>query len=209
MSTELLTIRALDARPVIVPLERPIRTAVGTIPAAPLVLIDVTTEEGITGRAYVFGYTPLTLAPLGTFLGNIAETLQGKSVVPVERMREFERMFRLLGRQGLVGMALSGVDMALWDALGQAHSQPVVRLADAILTDAVKREASDIHFEPEHNFLRIRYRVDGMLRQVRSLHKSYWPAMAVRIKVMSGISTELINLIVLFEPNGLPTGGAK
>jgi general secretion pathway protein E/type IV pilus assembly protein PilB len=68
------------------------------------------------------------------------------------------------------------------------YSQPVVRLIDSILTDAVKREASDIHFEPEQNFLRIRYRIDGILRQIRSLHKSYWPAMAVRIKVMSGMN---------------------
>ena len=68
------------------------------------------------------------------------------------------------------------------------YSQPVVRLIDSILTDAVKREASDIHFEPETSFLRIRYRIDGMLRQVRSLHQSYWPAMAVRIKVISGMN---------------------
>jgi general secretion pathway protein E/type IV pilus assembly protein PilB len=68
------------------------------------------------------------------------------------------------------------------------YSQPVVRLIDSLLTDAVKREASDIHFEPESAFLRIRYRIDGMLRQVRSLHRSYWPAMAVRIKVMSGMN---------------------
>jgi len=68
------------------------------------------------------------------------------------------------------------------------YSQPVVRLIDAILTDAVKRESSDIHFEPETGFLRIRYRIDGMLRQVRSLHQSYWPAMAVRIKVLSGMN---------------------
>ena len=68
------------------------------------------------------------------------------------------------------------------------YSQPVVRLIDAILTDAVKRESSDIHFEPETGFLRIRYRIDGMLRQVRSLHHSYWPAMAVRIKVLSGMN---------------------
>ncbi|MDR0578902.1 MAG: Flp pilus assembly complex ATPase component TadA [Candidatus Accumulibacter sp.] len=68
------------------------------------------------------------------------------------------------------------------------YSQPVVRLIDSILTDAVKREASDIHFEPENGFLRIRYRIDGMLRQVRSLHQSYWPAMAVRVKVMSGMN---------------------
>ena len=68
------------------------------------------------------------------------------------------------------------------------YSQPVVRLIDSLLTDAVKRDASDIHFEPEIGFLRIRYRIDGMLRQIRSLHQSYWPAMAVRIKVMSGMN---------------------
>ncbi len=48
------------------------------------------------------------------------------------------------------------------------YSQPVVRLVDALLADAVKRNASDIHFEPEQGFLRIRYRIDGVLRQIRS-----------------------------------------
>jgi type II secretory ATPase GspE/PulE/Tfp pilus assembly ATPase PilB-like protein len=78
-----------------------------------------------------------------------------------------------------------------WNSLQSSsdeYSQPVVRLIDSILTDAVKRDASDIHFEPEQNFLRIRYRIDGILRQIRSLHKSYWPAMAVRIKVMSSMN---------------------
>lgn len=68
------------------------------------------------------------------------------------------------------------------------YSQPVVRLIDALLTDAVKCEASDIHFEPEASFLRVRYRIDGLLRQIRVLHKSYWPAMAVRIKVIAGLN---------------------
>ena len=67
-------------------------------------------------------------------------------------------------------------------------SQPVVRLIDALLSDAVQRGASDIHFEPESSFLRIRYRVDGVLHQVRSLHKSFWPTMAVRLKVMSNMN---------------------
>ena len=68
------------------------------------------------------------------------------------------------------------------------YSQPVVRLVDALLADAVKRSASDIHFEPEQGFLRIRYRIDGVLRQIRSLHKNYWNAMVVRLKVMSGMN---------------------
>ena len=80
------------------------------------------------------------------------------------------------------------IDFRGLQASSDEYSQPVVRLIDSILTDAVKRDASDIHFEPESGFLRIRYRIDGMLRQIRSLHQSYWPAMAVRIKVMSGMN---------------------
>lgn len=80
------------------------------------------------------------------------------------------------------------VDWKSLSTTNDEYSQPVVRLIDSILTDAVKREASDIHFEPEANFLRIRYRIDGMLRQIRALHKSYWPAMTVRIKVLSGMN---------------------
>jgi type II secretory ATPase GspE/PulE/Tfp pilus assembly ATPase PilB-like protein len=80
------------------------------------------------------------------------------------------------------------IDWKSLSATDNEYSQPVVRLIDSILTDAVKREASDIHFEPEANFLRIRYRIDGMLRQIRALHKSYWPAMTVRIKVLAGMN---------------------
>lgn len=68
------------------------------------------------------------------------------------------------------------------------YSQPFVRLVDAILSDAVKRRASDIHFEPEKGFLRIRYRIDGVLEQIRSFHKNYWPALSVRLKVMANLN---------------------
>jgi general secretion pathway protein E/type IV pilus assembly protein PilB len=70
---------------------------------------------------------------------------------------------------------------------GDEYTQPVVRLVGALLMDAAKRSASDVHFEPEFAFLRIRYRIDGVLQQVRSLHKTYWPAIAVRLKVVSGM----------------------
>jgi type II secretory ATPase GspE/PulE/Tfp pilus assembly ATPase PilB-like protein len=68
---------------------------------------------------------------------------------------------------------------------GNEYTQPVVRLVNALLVDAVKRGASDIHFEPEYAFLRIRYRIDGVLETVRSLHKTYMPGITVRIKVIS------------------------
>ncbi|MBI1395642.1 MAG: secretion system protein E [Betaproteobacteria bacterium] len=78
-----------------------------------------------------------------------------------------------------------------WQSLqvgGDEYTQPIVRLVGALLVDAVKRGASDIHFEPEASFLRIRYRIDGVLEQVRSLHKNYWPGIAVRLKVVSGMN---------------------
>ncbi|HTH95414.1 MAG TPA: ATPase, T2SS/T4P/T4SS family [Rhodocyclaceae bacterium] len=70
----------------------------------------------------------------------------------------------------------------------QEYTQPIVRLIDALLADAVKQDASDIHFEPEAGFLRIRYRIDGILRQIRVLHQSYWPAMVVRLKIIGGMN---------------------
>jgi general secretion pathway protein E/type IV pilus assembly protein PilB len=79
------------------------------------------------------------------------------------------------------------IDYQSLSADGDEYTQPVVRLVGALLMDAVKRGASDIHFEPEFAFLRIRYRIDGVLQQVRSLHKSYWPGVAVRLKVISGM----------------------
>jgi type II secretory ATPase GspE/PulE/Tfp pilus assembly ATPase PilB-like protein len=80
------------------------------------------------------------------------------------------------------------VDYSSLQGDADEYSQPLVRLVDALLSDAVKKSASDIHFEPELGFLRIRYRIDGVLRQVRSLHQNYWAAIAVRLKVISGMN---------------------
>ena len=80
------------------------------------------------------------------------------------------------------------VDARSLEAASDEYSQPLVRLVNALLSDAVKRGASDIHFEPAHEFLRIRYRIDGVLRQIRSLHRDHWAAIAVRLKVMASMN---------------------
>jgi len=128
MSNPAPVITAIHARAVDAPLAQPIRTAVGTLASAPLVLIDVETDQNITGRAYLFGYTPVTLRPLVAMVAQLAPMLQGTTVAPVERMRDFERAFRLLSRQGILGMAISGLDMAFWDVLGRAANLSVARL---------------------------------------------------------------------------------
>ncbi len=74
------------------------------------------------------------------------------------------------------------------DGRQEGYVNPTVRLVNALLVDAIKSGASDIHFEPEGSFLRLRYRIDGQMMQVRSFHRDYWSAMVVRIKIMSGMN---------------------
>src|ERR1700716_2666656 len=128
MSAATPSIQSVRARPVIAPISRPGKNAFGIIEAAPLVLVDVVTDQGVTGRSYIFAYTRLTLAPLVHLIGEIGSELVGKPIAPFDLMAQMDAKFRLLGWQGLVGMAVSGLDMAFWDALGQAADQPLARM---------------------------------------------------------------------------------
>jgi mandelate racemase len=128
MSATTATIRSVKARAVVAPISRPVKNAFGVIEAAPLVLIDVVTDQGVTGRSYIFAYAKLTLAPLVHLIEQIGNDLTGKAVAPFDLMADMDAKFRLLGWQGLVGMAVSGLDMAFWDALGQLAGQPLARL---------------------------------------------------------------------------------
>src|ERR1700722_729238 len=128
MSQTTPVIRSVKARAVVAPISRPVKNAFGVIEAAPLVLIDVVTDQGVTGHSYIFAYTKLTLAPLVHLIEEIGRDLTGKAVAPFDLMAAMDAKFRLLGWQGLVGMAVSGLDMAFWDVLGQVAGRPVVEL---------------------------------------------------------------------------------
>ena len=123
-----LTIRALRVRAVNVPLRIPLQTSSGTVQAAPLALIDLETAEGVTGRTYLFCYTPLVLKPVVELLTNLGPVIAGDRVAPLELDRKLQRQFRLLGATGLTAMAMAGIDMAAWDALATASAMPLVRL---------------------------------------------------------------------------------
>jgi len=128
MSAATPKLRSVTARAVDVPISRPVKNAFGVIRSAPLVLIDVETDQGISGRSYIFGYTRLALQPLVQLIGEIGSELAGKEIAPFDLMAAMDARFRLLGWQGLVGMAVSGLDMAFWDILGRAAGQPLATL---------------------------------------------------------------------------------
>ena len=95
---------------------------------APLVLIDVDTNEGVTGRAYVFCYLPAATVAVEALVREAAARVNGDAVAPVDLNAKLARHFRLLGVRGVVTMALAGLDAACWDALAVAAGVPLVNL---------------------------------------------------------------------------------
>jgi mandelate racemase len=122
------TIQEFRVRAVRVPMTEPHQTASGVVAESPLVLTDVITDAGIVGHSMTFTYTPAALKPTAELIRNAAALVNGDALAPTEIEQKLARRFRLLGTQGLVGMALAGIDMALWDALARVHGLPLVRL---------------------------------------------------------------------------------
>lgn len=128
MTVDTPKLRAVTARPVNVPLARPLQTGGGAVTTAPLVLVDLETDAGITGSTYVFCYTPLALGPVARLIENLNEVLAGEALAPLDLEARLQRSVRLLGNQGFVGMAIAAVDIAAWDAHAKAAGLPLVRL---------------------------------------------------------------------------------
>jgi mandelate racemase len=123
-----LTVRAIRTVAVAVPMRFALGTSAATVREAPLLLVDLDTEEGITGRSYLFCYRPSGAAAIAVVLHDAVALIAGERVAPVHNTAKLERRFALIGVTGVVRMALSGLDMALWDALAIAAGQPLATL---------------------------------------------------------------------------------
>ena len=119
-------LRRLTVRAVRVPMREPHQTASGAVAESPLVLTDALFDDGLVGHSVVFTYTPLALQPVAELIRNIGTLVEGEPLAPAEIEQKLARRFRLLGTQGLVGIALAAIDMALWDALARSHRTSLV-----------------------------------------------------------------------------------
>jgi mandelate racemase len=124
-----LTIRELRVRAVNVPMRH--TTASGVITSAPLVLTDLITEEGVVGHSYVFTYTDMALPAVASVIKKVEELVRGDAVAPAALSHKLASNFRLLGTQGLVGIALAAIDMAAWDILARSLNVSLARLLGA------------------------------------------------------------------------------
>ena len=126
-----LTIRAIRATPVLVPMRFALGTSAATVREAPMLLVDLETEEGVTGRAYQFCYRAAAAPAIVTFLDDIVDAVAGEQIVPADIWARLSKRYTLIGVQGIVRMAMAMVDVAGWDALSQAAGVPLARFLGA------------------------------------------------------------------------------
>ncbi len=120
-----LTFKDIRARPVVLKLKRPIVARIATITDWPLILIDLTTEEGIVGHSYLEPYIVKSMRYLIPALHDLGEMLKGRRVSPFELYDAARRSLHFVGYEGLAAIAVSGLDMAAWDALAKAAGLPL------------------------------------------------------------------------------------
>ena len=125
-------LKSLRVRTLRVPLQHPHRTASGVVAESPLVLTDAIIDDGTVGHSVVFTYTPAALKPTAELIRNFEALIKDEPLAPAEIERKLTTRFRLLGTQGLVGIALAAIDMALWDALARSHGTSLVRLLGGV-----------------------------------------------------------------------------
>lgn len=125
MPATTLTFRTLDVRPVLVPLNRPVVSKVGLYEEWPLILIDLQTEEGVTGRSYLAPYLKHAMRYIVPALHDLADALAGKPLAAFDAWQSGRKALHLVGLEGVTLIAVSGIDMAIVDARAKAAGVPL------------------------------------------------------------------------------------
>ena len=125
MMFERLTIRSVNVRAVLVPMRRPVVSKVGLFDQWPMILIDIETEEGIIGRSYLEPYLKASARDLISAIHDLAAARLGQPIRPLEDFQNGLESLNLVGHEGMSMIAVSGLDMAAWDALAKAANMPL------------------------------------------------------------------------------------
>jgi len=200
-----MKIASIRVRAVAAPMKRPLATSTGALTVAPLLLIDLATDQGIVGRCYLFAIGKNALKPIATLVEAMAEMLQGDPVVPFDLEKKLRAKHTLLGVHNIVLFAMSGIDMAAWDALAQAHKLPLVRLLGGaprpiraynskglgiMPVKALAQEATDL---VEEGFTAVKLRLGrpqakADLEALRAVKKAIGPQITLMVDFNQGLS---------------------
>ena len=128
MTLAQLTLRSVEVRPVLVPLQRPVVSRVGHFDRWPLILIDLRTDEGIVGKSYLEPYLKQSARYIVPAIHDLAAARKGTRIRPLEDFQTARRALNLIGYEGVSMIAIAGLDMAAWDALAKAAGLPLAEL---------------------------------------------------------------------------------
>lgn len=214
-----VTIKSVRTRPVLVPMAEPHRTASGVVAQSPLILTDIETSEGIVGSSMVFTYTPAALAPTADLVRNLGALLQDAALAPRQIHQEMSARMRLLGTQGLVGIAIAAIDMALWDALARLHQCSLIRLLGgsprpvpaygAVGFDGISGSAKTAEHWAREGFKAVKAKIGYPTAQedlavVRAMRSAVGPDIGIMVDYnQSLLPTEAIERIRVLDEQGL------
>lgn len=217
-----LTVRDISARPVVLPLKRPIVARIATITEWPLILIDLLTEEGIVGRSYLEPYIVKSMRYLVPALNDLGALLKGRPVAPVELFEAARKSLHFVGYEGLSMIAAAGLDMAAWDALGKAANVPLCVLLGGSVgpvrsynsnglwlqePDAVAHEALELRDEGDFTGLKLRLgreQVSDDLATLDAVRKALGDKVQLMVDFNQGLNfAEALERCHLIDDHGL------
>jgi len=159
MSRPRLTVERVRARPVVVPLKRPVVSRVGQFREWPLILIDLYTKEGVVGRSYLEPYLKSSMRYLTATIEDLAQAAVGQPVAPIDAYRRGIGALHLVGREGVSLIAVSGLDMAAWDALAKAAGLPLAEFLGGSVGPVPAYNSNGLWLTP----------LDGLAREASAL----------------------------------------
>ncbi|MBZ0146357.1 MAG: mandelate racemase, partial [Pseudorhodoplanes sp.] len=206
MRLESLTFKSIEARPVVLKLKRPVVARIATITEWPLILIDLHTEEGVVGRSYLEPYVIKSMKYLVPALRDFGHMLKGRRIAPFELYDLARKSLHFVGYQGLSMIAVSGLDMAAWDALAKAAGMPLcVLLGGSVgpvksynsnglwLRDphAIAEEAIELRDEGGFTGLKLRLgreRIEDDLATIKAVRKTVGDEMHLMVDFNQGLN---------------------
>ncbi len=201
-----LTLQSIDARAVLLPLRRPIVSKVGRFDDWPMILIDIYTREGIVGRSYLEPYLRDALAYIIALIQTLGGAYVGKPITPLDAFQSNRRSQNLIGYEGVAMIAVSGIDMAIWDALAKTAGLPLTRLFGGAvgsvpaynsnglwLTDVstLAQEAAELAAEGGFAALKLRLGRDALaddLAAIREVRQGAGAAVKLMVDFNQGLS---------------------
>ncbi len=201
-----LTLQSIDARAVLLPLRRPIVSKVGRFGDWPMILIDVYTREGVVGRSYLEPYLKDALGSIIPLIQALGVAHVGKPIAPLDTFQSSRKSQNLVGYEGVTMIAVSGIDMAIWDALAKAAGLPLARLLGGTvsavpaynsnglwLTDVatLSKEAAELAAEGSFTALKLRLGRDALaddLAAIREVRQAVGDSVKLMVDFNQGLS---------------------